>query len=91
MMKKISLPSRLWYENTERELTFPGRWQVDNLTPCGFDKPDLSRGQIKEKVDHPLFGPPLEELAQGKRQVVIVFDDMTRPTPVKDVDRKSVV
>ena len=56
MMKKISLPSRLWYENTERELTFPGRWQVDNLTPCGFDKPDLSRGQIKEKVDHPLFG-----------------------------------
>ncbi len=84
-MKKVSLPSRLWYENTERELTLPDRWQVDNLTPCGFDKPELSPDQIKEKIHHPLDGPPLEELAQGKKRVVIVFDDMSRPTPVKDV------
>jgi nickel-dependent lactate racemase len=28
-------------------------------------------------------GPSLEELAKGKREAVIVFDDMTRPTPVK--------
>jgi nickel-dependent lactate racemase len=27
----------------------------------------------------------LEELVRGKKQAVIVFDDMTRPTPVKDV------
>jgi len=84
-MKTISLPSRLWYENTERELTFPDRWHVDNLNPCGFDKPGLSSDQIREKIRHPLDGPPLEELAQGKKQVVIVFDDMSRPTPVKDI------
>ena len=84
-MQKISIPSRLWYENEEWELTFPDRWQVDNLNPPGFEKPGLSPAQIKEKVDHPIEGPDLEELARDKKQAVIVFDDMTRPTPVKDV------
>lgn len=84
-MQKISIPSRLWYENKEWELTLPERWQVDNLNPPGFDKPELTPEKIKEKVDHPMEGPDLEELAKDKKQAVIVFDDMTRPTPVKDV------
>jgi nickel-dependent lactate racemase len=84
-MKTVSVPSRLWYENEERTLTFPDRWQVDNLTSPGFDKRGLAPAEIKEKIEHPLAGPPLEELARGKKQAVIVFDDMTRPTPVKDV------
>jgi len=84
-MKKISIPSRLWYENREWELALPDRWQVDNLNSPGFDKPGLSPAQIREKIDRPLEGPTLEEMARGKKQAVIVFDDMTRPTPVKDV------
>ncbi|MBM4330163.1 MAG: DUF2088 domain-containing protein [Deltaproteobacteria bacterium] len=84
-MKKISIPSRLWYENKEWELTFPDRWQVDNLNPPGFEKPALNPEQIREKIEHPLKGPTLEEIARDKNQAVIVFDDMTRPTPVKDV------
>jgi nickel-dependent lactate racemase len=84
-MQKISVPSRLWYENQERELTFPARWEIDNLNSPGFDKPALSPERIKEKIDHPLDGPSLEKMAVGKKQAVIVFDDMTRPTPVKDM------
>jgi len=84
-MQKISAPSRLWYENQERELTFPDRWKIQNLNSPGFEKRGLYSKQIKEKIDHPIEGMPLEELAQGKKQAVIVFDDMTRPTPVKDV------
>ena len=84
-MKKISVPSRLWYENTERELIFPDRWDMTNLTSPGLDKPGLSPEQIRDKLEHPIDGPGLEELTKGKRQAVIVFDDMTRPTPVKDV------
>ena len=84
-MKKISVPSRLWYENREWELALPNRWQVDNLNSPGFDKPGLSPAQIREKIDRPLEGPTLEEMARGKKQAVIVFDDMTRPTPVKDI------
>jgi nickel-dependent lactate racemase len=84
-MQIISVPSHLWYENEERELTFPDRWKIQNLNSPGFEKPGLNSKQIKEKIDHPIGGLPLEELAQGKKQAVIVFDDMTRPTPVKDV------
>lgn len=84
-MQKISVPSRLWYENLERELTFPARWEIDNLNSPGFDKPGLSSQQIKEKIENPIEGPALEALAAGKKQAVIVFDDMTRPTPVKDI------
>jgi len=84
-MKKISIPSRLWYENREWEVPLPDRWQVDNLNSPGFDKPGLAPAQIREKIDHPLEGPTLEEMARGKKQAVIVFDDMTRPTPVKDI------
>jgi nickel-dependent lactate racemase len=39
--------------------------------------------QIEEKIDNPIAGLSLLELAKGKKQAAIVFDDMTRPTPVK--------
>ncbi len=84
-MKTVSVPSRLWYENVERVLSFPDRWQVENLTSPGFDKPALSSREILDRIEHPVDGPSLGELARGKKQAVIVFDDMTRPTPVSDV------
>ena len=84
-MHKIAIPARMWYENQEQTLTFPDRWQVDNLNSPGFDKPALSAQAIADRIDHPVEGPTLTEAAQGRKQAVIVFDDMTRPTPVKDI------
>jgi len=84
-MKCISVPSRRWHENTERELSFPDRWEVTDLTSPGMGKPGLTLERIREGVENPIDGPSLFELAKGKNQAVIVFDDMTRPTPVKDV------
>jgi nickel-dependent lactate racemase len=85
MMKTISVPSRLWYDNKERELAFPDAWEVDNLTSPGFEKAGLTAEQIKERIENPIEGPTLTELAKEKQQAVIVFDDMTRPTPVKEI------
>jgi nickel-dependent lactate racemase len=84
-MKRVWVPSRRWYENEERELTFPDRWGVDNLTSPGLEKPGLTPEEVAVKIARPVSGPTLEELARGKKQAVIVFDDMTRPTPVKEV------
>lgn len=84
-MKRISIPSRLWYGNKESEITLPDRWDVDNLNPPGFDKPKLASEKIRQGIDQPIEGPSLGELAKGKKQAVIVFDDMTRPTPVKEI------
>jgi len=82
---KISVPCRLWYENKEQELFFPDHWQIDNLHPPGLAKPALPPALIKQNILHPLGGAPLADLAKGKKQAVIVFDDMTRPTPVKEI------
>ncbi|HOD28051.1 MAG TPA: lactate racemase domain-containing protein [Syntrophales bacterium] len=84
-MKRVWVPSRRWYENEERELTFPDRWEVDNLTSPGLDKPGLTPEEVAAKIARPVSGPVLEELARGRKQAVIVFDDMTRPTPAKEV------
>ncbi len=84
-MKTVFVPSRLWYENKERALKFPDRWEVDNLTSPGFEKPGLSPAEINARLISPVAGPTLEEMARGKKQAVVVFDDMTRPTPVSKV------
>ncbi|MDD5167287.1 MAG: lactate racemase domain-containing protein, partial [Syntrophales bacterium] len=68
-----------------RTLSFPDRWQVDNLTSAGFEKPGMASEEIKNCIENPIEGPTLDELARGKKQAVIVFDDMTRPTPVKAI------
>ncbi len=84
-MIKITVPARLWYENEERELLFPDHWQIDNLSPPGLAKPALPASLLREKIIQPLAGPSLKELARHKKEAVIVFDDLTRPTPVKEI------
>lgn len=84
-MKSVFVPARRWFENQETELIFPDRWEVDNLTTPGLEKTGLSPQEIADRVNNPIAGPDLKQLAHGKKQAVIVFDDMTRPTPVKDV------
>ncbi len=66
-MKTIRIPARLWYDNEERELSFPERWQVDNLTSLGLEKPGLTPQQIEERMNNPIDGLPLLELPPGAR------------------------
>lgn len=84
-MKTINVPSRRWYENREREIHFPERWKVENLTVPGLEKPAMNVAEIRKRIEQPCAGPPLRELAGAKKQAVVVFDDMTRPTPIRDV------
>jgi len=84
-MKTVSVPSRLWYENVEKEISFPDRWDVDVLSSPGLDRPPLSAEEIRDRILRPVEGLGLAELAKGRSRAVVVFDDMTRPTPVADV------
>ena len=83
-MRTTRVPARRWYDNEERVLTFPDRWDVHCLTSPGLEKPGLTPSQIREKIETPIDGPLLADLARGKGQAVIVFDDMTRPTPIRE-------
>lgn len=84
-MKPILLPNQLWYDNQPREIQFPDRWKIDLLEPSGFKKAPISDEAIGAAFAAPIGSPRLEELAREAEQVAIVFDDITRPTPVSRV------
>lgn len=84
-MKKIELPNLLWYGNQEIELHFPDRWHVELLQPLGFEKPAMDPAGMSKAFANPIGSSPLPELARAAREVVITFDDMTRPTPVREI------
>jgi nickel-dependent lactate racemase len=84
-MTKVTVSNLLWYGNQTRELDFPSRWGVEVLAPPGFKKKAMSGQEISSAFNNPIGSPSLAELAADADEVVIVFDDITRPTPVKDV------
>lgn len=84
-MRKVTVPDLRWYENEPAEISFPDRWTVEVLEPPGFGKPALDAQGIEAAFRHPIACPPLAELAGGAKEAVIVFDDITRPTPVSEV------
>ena len=51
----------------------------------GHDTPELSDTEIKEALSQPYGSPPLSELAKGRDQAVILFDDLTRPAPTSRI------
>jgi nickel-dependent lactate racemase len=79
---KLSLPELLWYGNTTLELDMPNNWEVEVCPMRGANRPGLSESEMTDAIKNPIGSPPLRELAVGKRKAVIIFDDMTRPTPI---------
>jgi len=84
-MKKVTVPDLLWYGNEPTELSFPERWELEVLDPPGFKKPAIDAEGISRAFLDPIGSPTLDELARGAGEVVIAFDDITRPTPIKTV------
>jgi nickel-dependent lactate racemase len=84
-MKTVMVPNLLWYGNEPRRLDFPDRWDVEFLEPPGFSKPALDGAGLEKAFASPVAGPTIAELAAEAKEVAIVFDDMTRPTPVGEI------
>ena len=82
---KIKVPQLLWYENTEMELRFPPSWSVFFCSMKGEGRKRLSPKEIEKALHHPIGTKPISDLAKGKREVVIIFDDMARPTPAYEI------
>lgn len=66
--------------------SLPDAWRV--LTNAEIeaveDHADVA-SLVEEAVTHPIGAPPLADLAKGKRRVAIVVDDLTRPTPRREL------
>lgn len=83
--KIVSVPNQKWFKEGKLRLTFPARW---NVIPClmnGHGVPQLTTSQIRTVFSSPVAGPKLRELAKGRKQAAILFDDISRPTPTASI------
>ena len=81
----VRLPRLIWHGNTFLEADFPDFWDLTLCPMEGAEAPALSPEKIREAVRNPVGSPRLAELARGKKRVVILFDDMTRPTRAYEI------
>ncbi len=76
----VKVPQFPWYGDTELELEFPDSWEVVVPRMAGEKAPKLTSQQIRDAIGKPIGTPRLAEMARGKKEVCIIFDDLTRPT-----------
>jgi len=81
MSKTVQLRQAPWYGDTDFEIDLPDSWDLHVCRMRGADAPPLSDAQIRKAFANPIGSKTIKELAKGKKEVVIIFDDMARPTP----------
>jgi len=70
------------YKGGKKQFSLPKGWSLisdqDRSTVPGVTDP---LKEIKQALDHPIGSPQIEELARPGMDVVLLFDDLQRPTP----------
>lgn len=79
------LPSNNLYGNQTVQLSFPESWNVRVCSFAGEIASPMTQDQMSAKLRHPAFVRPISEAARGARSAVIIFDDISRPTPVGEI------
>ncbi|MFH1084504.1 MAG: lactate racemase domain-containing protein [Chloroflexota bacterium] len=78
-MHTVSIPWAMWYETTKFDLTLPDAWDVTVAEMAGG--PDIGDAGIRRALAEPIGAPRLRDVARGRRDAVILVDDISRPTP----------
>ncbi len=81
-MSIVKLPQMPWYGDIDIELDFPDSWEVNLLKMYGDDALAISEEQIKKSFSNPIGSERICDVAKGKKDAVIIFDDLTRPTKI---------
>jgi nickel-dependent lactate racemase len=79
----VAIRTAAWYGDATVDLPFPAGWQVTVHAP-ELPRP-LELDEIVAAVRAPVGAEPLAAIARGARTVVVVVDDLTRPTPVEPI------
>jgi nickel-dependent lactate racemase len=77
----VVIPTKAWYGDRTLTLKFPAKWEVHECRMAGHGTRPIDLDAIKKSIESPIGAEPLSVLARGKKRVVILFDDLTRPTP----------
>ncbi len=85
MANIISLPQVTGEGIGKLELPLPDGWQVEICNMAGHDRPAMTDEQIRAAISNPMGTRPIRELAGGKKNVAIIFDDITRITQISKI------
>jgi nickel-dependent lactate racemase len=85
MYNTVILPQLAWHGVKKLKINLPENWRVELYNMAGYDRPKLKPAEIKQAIASPIGMAPLREYARGKKEVVILFDDMTRVTRVAEI------
>ena len=82
---EATIPQLAWFGDSELKLKFPEEWNVSVQVMEGHGKRSVGKEENIYALRNPIGTKPLSRLAQGKKDVAIIFDDMTRPTKAYEV------
>jgi nickel-dependent lactate racemase len=77
-MKLVTVPQLPMEGPRDLVLRFPDSYDIAVQNMQGYARPAITMDQIRDALQCPIKTPPLQELARGKKQVAILFDDYTR-------------
>lgn len=80
MTNSISLPQGAWFNEFELKIDFPSNWRMNLCDSPADSMPPISNDRIKEAFSNPIGTKSIRELARGKKEVGIIFDDISRGT-----------
>lgn len=76
----MKVPELAWYGTGYVNLRFPEAWEVTVAPMAGYEAKPLEKTQIKAAMRNTIGAKRLDRLSRGRREAVIIVDDMTRPT-----------
>lgn len=83
--RPVVIPTHEFAGNLDERLDFPASWDVNVMHMRGHGAHVLTPAEIRQQLEKPTGTKPLRELAEGRKTVVITFDDLTRTTPAYQV------
>ena len=81
---EYTLAQNSWYGGASTTIALPDDWDVSYCGLPADAAPVLDRAALKRAIDSPIGTKTIRELAAGRKEVAIVFDDMSRGTPCAD-------
>lgn len=86
-MPEYRLWQNAWKEdgNTLVTISLPAQWKVELHEMKGDSGTALSPEEIRERINTPLDMPSIRQMAEKGKEAVIVFDDLSRGTPCRDI------
>jgi lactate racemase len=83
-VKVIELPQLCWRDACALPIYFPETWEVTMCHMAGYDRPALRSEAVADAIRHPIGTEPISAAARGKKEICIIFDDMSRATRTAD-------